>query len=46
MKALRSFAVRASLPESLDPLLTIALNLRWTWDKGAIDLFRWIDPDA
>ena len=46
MKALRSFAVRAALPEPLGVLHTIAMNLRWTWDPRAVDLFRWIDPDA
>ena len=46
MKALRSFAVRASLPEPLSVLLTIATNLRWSWDARAIDLFRWVDNDA
>ncbi|MEA2446750.1 MAG: glycogen phosphorylase, partial [Actinomycetota bacterium] len=46
MKALRSFAVRAALPEPLGILHTIAMNLRWTWDPAAVDLFRWIDPDA
>ncbi|MDP9069660.1 MAG: alpha-glucan family phosphorylase [Actinomycetota bacterium] len=46
MKALRSFAVRASLPESLGVLPSIALNLRWSWDPRAVDLFRWIDADA
>jgi glycogen phosphorylase len=43
---LRSFAVRASLPESLSALESIAMNLRWTWVPQAIDLFRWVDPDA
>jgi starch phosphorylase len=46
MKALRSFAVRASLPEPLESLLPIALNLRWSWDPRTVDLFRWVDPDA
>jgi len=46
MKALRSFAVRASLPPSLDALSDIATNLRWSWDGRALDLFRWVDPDA
>ncbi|HEV3471819.1 MAG TPA: alpha-glucan family phosphorylase, partial [Actinomycetota bacterium] len=46
MKALRSFAVRASLPESLGVLMTIATNLRWSWDARAVDLFRWVDTDA
>ncbi|HEX2050215.1 MAG TPA: alpha-glucan family phosphorylase [Actinomycetota bacterium] len=46
MRAIRSFAVRASLPEPLRPLTSIGLNLRWTWDRRTVDLFRWIDPDA
>ncbi|MDQ3772439.1 MAG: alpha-glucan family phosphorylase [Actinomycetota bacterium] len=46
MKALRSFAVRASLPEPLDALPVIATNLRWSWDGRALDLFRWVDPDV
>lgn len=46
MKAIRSFAVRASLPESLEVLFSIAMNLRWSWDRRAVDLFRWVDPDA
>jgi glycogen phosphorylase len=46
MKALRSFAVRASLPEPLAVLSSLAMNLRWSWDPRAVDLFRWIDPDA
>lgn len=46
MKALRSFAVRASLPARLDVLTSIASNLRWSWDPRAVELFRWIDPEA
>lgn len=46
MKALRSFAVRAALPEPLGILMSIAMNLRWSWDATAIDLFRWVDPEA
>src|SRR3990170_4098432 len=46
MKALRSFAVRASLPEPLESLSAIATNLRGSWDGRALDLFRWVDPDA
>lgn len=46
MKALRSFAVRASLPERLGVLAAVAGNLRWTWDTRTVELFRWIDSDA
>ncbi|MFN2388185.1 MAG: alpha-glucan family phosphorylase, partial [Actinomycetota bacterium] len=44
MRALRSFAVRASLPEPLAGLMTLAMNLRWTWDSRTDALFRWVDP--
>jgi starch phosphorylase len=46
VKALRSFAVRASLPDRLGVLVSIAVNLRWTWDSRTVELFRWIDSDA
>jgi starch phosphorylase len=46
VKALRSFAVRASLPERLGVLASIAVNLRWAWDSRTVELFRWIDSDA
>jgi starch phosphorylase len=46
MKALRSFAVRASLPDQLGALFPLALNLRWSWDPRTVELFRWVDPDA
>ncbi|MCA1709249.1 MAG: alpha-glucan family phosphorylase, partial [Actinobacteria bacterium] len=46
MKALRSFAVHASLPEPLEALVSIATNLRWSWDSQAVDLFRWVDAAA
>jgi starch phosphorylase len=46
MRAIRSFPVRAALPESLQALVDIAMNLRWTWDRSAIDLFRRLDAGA
>ena len=46
MKALRSFTVRPSLPPSMQPLESLAMNLRWSWDERTRDLFRWVDPDA
>jgi glycogen phosphorylase len=45
MKSIRTFNVRPSLPEALQPLLRIARNLRWSWDHAAIDLFRRLDRD-
>jgi starch phosphorylase len=44
MRALRSFTVRARLPEPLAPLQELAFNLRWSWDERTRDLFRWVDP--
>ncbi|HEV8626106.1 MAG TPA: alpha-glucan family phosphorylase, partial [Acidimicrobiia bacterium] len=46
MRALKSFTVRARLPEPLAPLHDIAYNLRWSWDDNTRDLFRWLDPDG
>src|SRR5918999_6241 len=45
LKAIRSFAVRAALPEPLGALHGIANNLRWSWDQSAVDLFRWVDEE-
>src|SRR5437763_14178341 len=44
MKALRSFTVRAKLPDALAPMHELAMNLRWSWDGRTRDLFRWVDP--
>jgi starch phosphorylase len=46
MRALRSFTVRARLPEELIPLQELAFNLRWSWDNRTRDLFRWVDPQV
>jgi glycogen phosphorylase len=45
MIAIQTFNVRPSLPESLQPLLRIAHNLRWSWDHAGIDLFRRLDSN-
>ncbi|HEX5401601.1 MAG TPA: alpha-glucan family phosphorylase [Pseudonocardiaceae bacterium] len=44
MRAVRRLTVRASLPERLAPLDTLATNLRWTWHPPTRDLFATIDP--
>jgi glycogen phosphorylase len=46
MRAIRSFTVRARLPEALGPLQELAFNLRWSWDHRTRDLFRWVDPQT
>jgi starch phosphorylase len=43
MKPLSTFKVAPILPSSLKSLIAIAHNLRWSWDHGAIDLFRRLD---
>jgi starch phosphorylase len=42
--ALRTFQVRPSLPDALQPLVRLATNLRWAWDHPTQELFRWADP--
>jgi len=37
--------VKPRLPEVLDPLRDLALNLRWVWHKPTADLFRRLDPN-
>nr|CTQ92342.1 Glycogen phosphorylase (EC 2.4.1.1) [Kibdelosporangium sp. MJ126-NF4] len=46
VKAVRRFAVRAGLPESLADLGILANNLRWTWHPPTQDLFAAVDPKA
>ncbi|WP_329567736.1 alpha-glucan family phosphorylase [Kitasatospora sp. NBC_01266] len=44
MKAIRRFTVRTVLPEQLQPLHELALNLRWSWHPETRELFRSVDP--
>ncbi|MFV0459571.1 MAG: alpha-glucan family phosphorylase [Actinomycetales bacterium] len=44
MRAIRRFTVRTVLPEPLEPLGALALNLRWSWHVPTLDLFAGIDP--
>jgi starch phosphorylase len=46
MKAVQTFTVVSDLPESLEPLREVAMNLGWSYDEAATDLFRRIDPDG
>lgn len=43
MKPLRQLTVVPTLPSNLEPLRELALNLWWTWDREALDLFRHLD---
>ncbi|NLT74442.1 MAG: glycosyltransferase family 1 protein [Chloroflexi bacterium] len=41
----RTISVVPSLPPRLKPLLEIANNLWWSWNRDAVDLFRRLDAD-
>ncbi len=44
MRAIRRFTIHPVLPEALDPLRSLMLNLRWSWHAGTRRLFASIDP--
>ncbi len=44
MRPVKSFDVKASLPEPLEPLRDIAYNLWWYWNIDAVKLFYRLDP--
>ena len=46
MKPLCTLTVSSELPEALVPLRDLALNLRWSWRRQTLDLFRSLDPKA
>ncbi|MFI6443004.1 alpha-glucan family phosphorylase [Kitasatospora sp. NPDC050543] len=46
MKAIRRFTVRTVLPEQLQPLHELALNLRWSWHSETRELFQSVDPEV
>jgi starch phosphorylase len=45
MQPIRTITVVATLPEKLRHLQKLALNLCWTWNHEAMDLFQRIDPE-
>jgi starch phosphorylase len=46
MKAVQTFTVVSDLPETLEPLREVAMNLGWSYDERATDLFRRLDPQG
>ncbi|HEX6450025.1 MAG TPA: alpha-glucan family phosphorylase [Trebonia sp.] len=46
MRAIRRFTVRVTLPQRLQPLHDLMLNLRWSWHPPTVELLTSIDPDA
>jgi starch phosphorylase len=45
MKAAGQFTVEPNLPENLQYLKELSLNIRWAWDHESRDLFRRLDVD-
>ena len=45
MPSIQKFVVTPNLPEPLQPLLTIARNVWWSWNVEAISLMRRVDPE-
>ena len=41
---LRNFSVKASLPDEIKGLRDLSLNLWWSWDLEAFELFSSLDP--
>ena len=46
MKPISTITVASELPDALAPLRDLALNLRWSWRRQTVDLFRSLDPQA
>lgn len=46
MRPVRKLVVRPRLPPELEPLRALALNLRWSWDRRAQDVFAEVDPEG
>ena len=44
MKATGTVAVSYNIPSALQPLVRLAMNLRWSWHRPTRELFESIDP--
>ena len=45
MQNIKSFVVAPKVPDRLKPLLNLAHNMWWTWNRQARELFTLMDPD-
>ena len=43
MRPVQTFSIIPHLPAEIEPLLTLAYNLRWSWSHDTIELFRRLD---
>src|SRR5699024_10460953 len=46
MKSISTITVSSELPTAQEPLRELAMNLRWTWRRQTVDLFRSLDAEA
>src|SRR5699024_7440855 len=46
MKPISTITVTSELPPALAPLRELAMNLRWTWRRRTVELFRTLDAEA
>ena len=46
MRPVQTFSIIPHLPAEIEPLLTLAYNLRWCWSHDTIELFRRLDRDS
>ena len=45
MKATGTVSVSYNIPSALQPLVRLAMNVRWSWHRPTQELFRGIDPE-
>ena len=45
VRPMQTFTVTPSVPSALSRIVDIAMNLRWTWHRESLDLFRRLDSD-
>ena len=45
MKATGTVSVSYNIPSALQPLVRLAMNMRWSWHRPTQELFRGIDPE-
>lgn len=46
MKSISTITVASDLPAALEPLRELAYNLRWTWRRQTVELFKLLDAKA
>lgn len=44
VRPMQTFTVTPAVPPALSRLVEIAMNLRWSWHRESLDIFRRLDP--